>query len=126
MSQDDELYKEFILELYRNPLNKKNLAEFDIEQSGYNPACGDDINIKIKFDENKKIKDIGYQGQGCAISEAATSLLTDEVIGFGVQEIFNLKEEDVIKLLGVDIIYTRKKCALLGLKTLQEAIKKYE
>jgi len=121
----DELYKEFILDLYRNPLNKKRLDDFDIEQNGSNPSCGDDVNIQIKFGQDKKIEDIGYQGQGCAILEASTSLLTDEAKGKSKEEIMNLKEEDIIKLLGVNIIYTRKKCALLGLKTLQEAIKKY-
>lgn len=122
---DEELYKEFILDLYRHPLNKQKPAEYDIEQKGINASCGDEIHIYIKLDKDKKIKDIGFLGQGCAISQAAASLLTEEVKGKGIKEIMALTEKDITKLLNVEVMYTRKKCALLCLNALQEALKKY-
>lgn len=122
---DEELYKEFILDLYRHPLNKKKLADYDIEQKGVNASCGDEIHIYIKLDVNNKVKDVGFEGQGCAISQAAASLLTEEVKGKKVQEIMALTEKDITKLLNVEVMYTRKKCALLCLNALQEALKKY-
>lgn len=122
---DDELYKEFILDLYRHPLNKRKPADFDVENKGVNASCGDEITVYIKFDKNKKIKDVGFEGQGCAISQAAASLLTEEIKGKSTKDVLLLSEKDVYKLLNTDIIYTRKKCALLCLNALQEAIKKY-
>lgn len=122
MSQDDNLYKEFILDLYRNPLNKKKLEDFDVEHKELNPLCGDEISIQIKFDKDKVV-DIGHQGDGCAISQAVVSLLTDEVKGKTKKQILRLTEKDIYDLLGIEeVIYTRKKCALLGLKTIQKAI----
>lgn len=132
-NMDEELYKEFILDLARHPLNKKKLADFDIEQKGSNISCGDEIQVYIKLDKNsstslradKKVKDIGFLGQGCVISQAAASLLTEEIKGKNMKEIMSLTEKDVTKLLNVEVIYTRKKCALLCLNALQAAIKKY-
>lgn len=122
---DEELYKEFILDLSRRPLNKKKLMDFDMEQKGTNVSCGDEIQVYIKLDKNKKIKDVGFEGQGCAISQAAASLLTEEIKGKNIKKIMTLKEKDITKLLKVEIIYTRKKCALLCLNALQDAIKNY-
>lgn len=122
---DEALYKEFILDLARHPVNKKKPADFDMEQKGANVSCGDEIELYIKLDTDKKIKDIGFLGQGCAISQAAASLLTEEVKGKSLEEIMSLTENDIMKLLNVEVIYTRKKCALLCLNALQEAIKKY-
>lgn len=127
----EELYKEFILDLSRHPLNKKRLADFDFEQKEINVSCGDEMQIYVKLDKNpltrinKKVKDIGFEGQGCAISQAAASLLTEEVKGKSIKEIMFLTENDMTKLLNIKVIYTRKKCALLCLNALQEAIKKY-
>ena len=122
---DEELYKEFILDLYRHPLNKKKLADFDVEQKGINVSCGDEINLYIKF-AGKKVKNIGFEGQGCAISQAAASFLTEEVKGKSIKQIMSLTEKDITKLLNVEVIYTRKKCALLCLNALKVALKKYE
>ena len=121
---DEQIYKEFILDLYRHPLNKKVLADFDIEHKGTNYSCGDDIKIYLKFNENGEVADIGFQGQGCAISQAAASLLTEDIKGKTKKYLMNLKPDDILKLFGVDIIYSRKNCALLALNTLQEALNK--
>jgi nitrogen fixation NifU-like protein len=119
----ENIYKEFILELSRNPLNKGQLSDFDVEKDGINPSCGDDIKIQIKFGKDSRVEDVKFQGKGCAISQAASSLVTDDIKGKTKEEILKLDEEYVISLLGVNIMYTRKKCALLCLNTIQEAVK---
>ena len=119
-SIDTSIYSEFILELNRHPLNKKVLADFDVEHREFNPTCGDDIAIQIKFDKAGRVVDIGYHGQGCAISQAAVSLVTDEVKGKTKEETLNLTEKDVFALMGFEVVYTRRKCALLGLKAVQK------
>ena len=120
----DTMYREAILDLYRNPLNKKELADFDVEHRELNPTCGDEISVQIKFDQDGKIKDIGHQGYGCAISQAAVSLLTDEIKGKSKNEIENLKEQYIYGLLGFEPVYTRLKCAKLGLKVIQNSFNK--
>ena len=118
----EEMYKELILDLYRHPLNKKVLADFDVEHREFNPTCGDDVTIQIKFDEEGRVADIGHQGVGCAISQAAVSLLTDDVKGKKKEDIKNITEDGMMKLLGFEVVYARRKCALLGLYTLQRSL----
>ena len=115
---NDQLYKEAILDLNRNPLNKKVVADADVTEKAHNPHCGDDYSLSIKFDGDT-IVDIGFSGDGCAISTAALSLLTDEVKGKSKQEVSSLTEQQMIDMLGIEISYTRKKCAILGLETLK-------
>lgn len=118
----DELYKETILELNRNPLNKKALVDFDVEMREFNPVCGDDCTVRIKFAADDTISDIGWQGSCCAISSAAMSLVSDEVKGKNKLLITQMNLENINKLFGVDIIPTRVQCALLGLKAVQKAL----
>ncbi len=119
---EEEIYKEMILDLYKNPLNKKALLEYDAVQKEFNPSCGDEIEIFVKFDENGKVQDIGHQGVGCAISQAAVSLLTEEIKGKTKQEIQSLTEKDILEMLQIPISHTRIKCATLGLKTLKKCV----
>lgn len=121
----DELYQEFILELHRNPIHKKVLEEFDIDQKAVNKSCSDNLKIQIKFDENKNIKNVGYQGQGCAISEASVSLLLDDIIGKNITDILKYDEKKMIDIFGTDIIYSRKKCMMLGLKAVLLGLNNY-
>jgi nitrogen fixation NifU-like protein len=118
----DQLYKEFILDLYRNPLHKKLLDTFDAEYTEYNATCGDEISIQLLLDDEGKVCDIGHQGQGCAISQAAVSLMTDFAIGKSAKELLLLNLEDVTKEMGVNIDYTREKCAMIGLTAIQHAL----
>lgn len=118
---EDSLYKEVILDLYKNPLNKKVLLQYDVMQKEFNPSCGDEIEIQIKFD-SEKIIDIGHRGVGCAISQAAVSLLTEEVKGKTKEEVKNLTEKDIIEMLQIPISHTRIKCATLGLKTVKKCL----
>ena len=116
------MYKEFILDLNRHPLNKKVLAVFDVEHREFNPTCGDDITIRIKFAPDGTVQDIGHHGQGCAISQAVASLVTDEVKGKLPKEIMSSSLTEINHLLGFEVLYTRRKCAELGLRAIQKAL----
>lgn len=116
------IYKDMIIDLYKNPLNKKVLSHYDKKQQGINPGCGDEVEIMVQFDDAGRVLDIGYTGQGCAISQAALSLLTEEVKGKSKEEVEKMTKEDMYGLLGIPISYTREKCALLGLKTIQRLL----
>lgn len=118
----ETIYKEHILDLCRHPLNKKALTDFDAEHREFNLACGDDMTVQIKFDEERRVADIGWQGSGCAISQAAVSLMTDDVRGETKERINERTEEHVMRLLGFKVLYARKKCALLGLRAIQKAV----
>ena len=123
METNDELYSELLLELYRHPFNKKKLADFDANFSEYNPLCGDRVELFLKFDAGDRLTDVGFQGEGCAISEAATSLLTEHIKGKTRSEIENLSSAALLELLGLkNLNPTRLRCALLGLKAMQHSL----
>ena len=122
----DELYKEFILELNRHPLHKKDLKDFDIDQESINRSCGDSLKVKIKLDKKENIVDVGYQGQGCAIFQAGTSLLLDYIKGKNIKDVLKYDEKKMIEIFGTDIVYSRKKCLMLGLDAVMTGLKKYK
>ena len=117
----DELYRDQILEHYKRPRNFGRLDDFDLEFEDNNPFCGDEQHAFLKLDEDGKIAEVSFEGQGCAISTAATSLLTDELAGMTPDEVLALPKDYVLELLGIDISATRMKCALLGLKVMKGA-----
>ncbi len=149
----DEIYQANILDHYKHPRNGRPLAEYDVKERGSNPSCGDDLMLYIKFSKPQdslelqpsrgetlnadsqgltsggvasgtmRIADIGYDSAGCAISTAAMSLLSEEVKGKSCDEVTALSEKSVYDLLGVPIGPEREKCALLGLRTLQNALR---
>ena len=120
----DSIYREFILDLYRNPLNKKELDNFDLDYSAVNPTCGDEVSVQLKFDSDGKVGDVGFQGTGCAISIAAVSLITEKVKGMKTEEIASLGLEDIERELGVEIDCSREKCAAIGLQAIMSAVNK--
>jgi nitrogen fixation protein NifU and related proteins len=118
---DEQLYREQILEHYKHPQNFGRLERFDLEYEDSNPFCGDEQHVWIRLDEEGRVAEVGFEGKGCAISTAATSLLTDELRGMTREELLRLPKEFVLDLLGIEISATRIKCALLGLKIVKSA-----
>jgi nitrogen fixation NifU-like protein len=117
----DELYRDQILEHYKRPHNFGRLDSFDLEYEDTNPFCGDEQHVFIKLDDDDRVAEVKFEGQGCAISTAATSLLTDELTGMSREEILRMPKETVLDLLGIDISATRMTCAMLGLKVVKSA-----
>jgi nitrogen fixation NifU-like protein len=117
----DELYREQILEHYKRPHNFGRIEEPDLEFEDTNPFCGDEQHVTIRLDEEGRVAKVAFEGQGCAVSTAATSLLTDELVGKTREELLALPKEEVLDLLGIEISATRMKCAMLGLKVVKSA-----
>ena len=116
----DELYRDYILDHYKNPRNFGTLDPHDLEWHDHNPLCGDELGVHIKV-EDGRIADLRFHGQGCAISQAAASIASEELIGMDVDEAAGLPADWVLDLLGIEISATRRKCALLNLKVLRGA-----
>lgn len=119
------MYKENILDHYKHPHNQGQIENPDISFTENNPLCGDVISINLKLN-NHKIEDIKFVGKGCAISQSAVSMLTDEIKGKTFEEIKNFKAEDIMNMLGIEIGPVRTKCAVLGLVAIKNGIKEYE
>jgi nitrogen fixation protein NifU and related proteins len=116
----DALYRDYILEHYKNPRNFGTLEPHDLEHHDHNPLCGDEMGVHIRV-EGDKIADLRFHGQGCAISQAAASIASEELIGMDLESVAALDAEWVMDLLGIAISPTRRKCALLNLKVIRGA-----
>jgi nitrogen fixation protein NifU and related proteins len=117
----DDLYREQILEHYKRPHNFGELDDPDLEFEDSNPFCGDEQHVMIKLDGDDRVAEIAFEGKGCAISTAATSMLTEELAGKTREELLRLPRDFVLDLLGIEISATRMKCAMLGLKVVKSA-----
>jgi nitrogen fixation NifU-like protein len=113
MSSD--IYKDIILDYYRNPRNFGDLPNPDVRAKDSNPLCGDIIEMQLKINDGR-VEDVRFKGKGCAISQASASMLTEVMKGKTLDEIKAMSKTDVLNLLGIDPGPTRIKCALLGLK----------
>ena len=116
---DSSIYREQIIDLYERPLNRGELEEADFSYEEDNPLCGDVIRIDVQLDEEQRISHVAWSGEGCAISQAAASLLTEEVKGMTLEEVKAFPKERLLELVGVPLSMARVKCALLSLKVLK-------
>jgi nitrogen fixation protein NifU and related proteins len=116
----DALYRDYILDHYKAPRNFGTLDPHDLEWHDYNPLCGDELGVHLVV-EDGKIAQLRFHGQGCAISQAAASISSDELIGMSVDDVDKLDADWVIEQLGIEISPTRRKCALLSLKVMRGA-----
>jgi nitrogen fixation protein NifU and related proteins len=119
-----DMYQENILDHYQNPRNLGKLDAADLVAKEHNPLCGDSVELFIKLDKDQRVVDVAFQGQGCAISQSAISMLTEEMKGKHLKELGQLATKDhVFELLGVPISHARIKCALLSMDVLLLALK---
>jgi nitrogen fixation protein NifU and related proteins len=125
MSEFDQLYREVILDHYKNPRGHGVIEGADAEAEGNNPLCGDEVSIYVAFgDDGETIDDVKFSGRGCAISQAATSMLMEMVQGRTASEVATLEKDELLEEIGIPLTPIRLKCAMLGLTTLKVALHK--
>ena len=118
----DDLYRELIIDHYKNPQYRGHLDPNDIHFEDDNPLCGDHIEISLRVDESGKVSDGRFDGKGCAISQASADLLIESIIGKPVEDVKRLSRQNVLDLLGIELGPVRLKCALLSLKVLKAGV----
>jgi len=119
---DDSLYSDFILDQYESPYHRGHLEHPTIAHQDKNPICGDEIHLEILVDENNRVKEAWFDGHGCAISQAAASILTKEIEGKTLEELQKFQAKEMLDLLQVRLTASRQKCGLLSFKVLKTMI----
>lgn len=117
----EDIYRQYILEHYRDPRNHGRLDHPDIHAADTNPLCGDRIELDLQTADGR-VTDVRFSGRGCAISQAAASMLTERIEGASLDELRALKPADILEMLGVEIGPARQRCALLSLRVLHQGI----
>ena len=120
---EDEIYRENILDHYRNPRNFGRLAKYTFKHKDTNTSCGDEIEIFVLLEKNK-VKEITFFGRGCAISVAAASMLTEHLRGITLKDLKKISQEDILEMLGINLGIVRQRCGLLCLKALSHSLYK--
>jgi nitrogen fixation NifU-like protein len=118
----DDLYREVIIEHYKNPGYRGHLDPHDIQFADSNPLCGDQIEITLRTDDRGKVTDARFDGHGCAISQASADLLIESIIDKPLEEVKKLNKQDILDMLGIELGPVRLKCALLSLKVLKAGV----
>jgi nitrogen fixation NifU-like protein len=118
----DDLYRELIIDRYKNPHFRGSLEPHDISFEDDNPLCGDHIKIDLRVDENDRVSEVAFDGHGCAISQASADLLAESVLGKSLDEVKQINKQDILDLLGIELGPVRLKCALLSLKVLKAGV----
>jgi nitrogen fixation NifU-like protein len=118
MAADDQFYREYILDHYKNPRNFGRLEDANVSHEEYNPLCGDLVGMDFRIADGV-IEDVRFHGRGCAISQASASLMTERLKGMSMEEARRISKDDVLEDLGIEISPARLKCALLTLKVLK-------
>ena len=116
---------EIILDYYRHPRNKGTLEHAQISAKDSNPLCGDIIEMQLELDKNNSVRDVRFNGQGCAISQASASMLTELVKGKTIDDVRKISKEEILSLIGGQLSAVRLKCALLSLKVLKTGVYNY-
>jgi len=125
MSEMEQMYREVILDHYKSPRGHGLIENADAQAEGQNPLCGDEVTISVKFGaDGETIERVGFEGRGCAISQAATSMLTELVQGRKASEVAVLAKEELLEEIGIPLTPIRLKCAILGLGVLKVALHK--
>ena len=118
----DDMYREIILDHAKHPRHPGVLDPADIDYEDHNPLCGDRLRLTLRVDENDTITDVAWDGEGCAISQATASMLSEEILGKTLAEVKEITKEDIFDLVGIPLSMNRVKCALLSLKVLQVGV----
>ena len=121
----EDMYREELLEHYRNPQNRGRIENPDATHHDFNSMCGDDVEVFIKINGDR-VEDVKFSGTGCAISQAGASILTEHVKGMNLRDAISMKSEGMLEMLPFKVSHLRMKCALLAMKAVQRAILKRE
>jgi nitrogen fixation NifU-like protein len=125
MEMDREELMQVMLDHYENPRHYGPREDADVVQKGGNPGCGDIITIYLKLDGDGRIRDVSFDGEGCILSQATTSMITDIVLGKTAEEVDNMNPEVITDLIGKDLALTRPRCATLGITTIKQAVQEW-
>jgi nitrogen fixation NifU-like protein len=118
----DDLYRELIIDRYKNPHFRGSLDPHDISFEDDNPLCGDHIRIDLRIDSEDRVSEVAFDGHGCAISQASADLLAESVLGKSIVEVKQIGKQDILDMLGIELGPVRLKCALLSLKVLKAGV----
>lgn len=118
----DDLYREIIIEHYKNPSYRGHLDPHDVAFEDNNPLCGDHIRVELQVDAAGTVTDARFDGHGCAISQASADLLMESIVGKPIETVKQLNKQDLLDLLGIELGPVRLKCALLSLKVLKAGV----